>query len=356
MKKDILFNPSFEKYKRPVGAVKVLETFTLDLYINKNFNIYDLKLVLYNDNGEVGKYNLYYSHTDEYYNIHKIDFKIEKPYIYWYYFEFYDCYGKHYIGSSKTLDAVLVDYNVQGFQINVYTPFKSNLSWYKGKIMYQIMVDRFCKAGNNPMKEVGTLHEVWSECPNYKPVNGKILNNDFFGGDLKGISSKIEYLKSLNVGVLYLNPIFLSPSNHKYNTSDYLTIDPMFGTENDLRELINELNKNGIQLILDGVFNHTGDDSIYFNKYGNFECIGAYQSKKSEYYNWYKFTKYPNKYDSWWGIDTLPAVNQTSGFKDFITNEVIKKWNSFGINGYRLDVVDEINETFLKEISNAIKY
>lgn len=356
MNKDILFNPSFEKYKYPVGAVKVNESFSLNLYINKNFNIYDLKLVIYNDNGEVDRKDLYYGLSDEYYNIYKVEYSFDKPYLYWYYFEFKDCFGKHFIGTSDSLDAKLVDYNVNGFQINVYNQFKSDLTWFKGKVMYQIMVDRFCKAGSNPMKEKGIFHENWNDVPNYKPINGKILNNDFFGGDFQGIISKIDYLKSLNVGALYLNPIFLSPSNHKYNTSDYLQIDPMFGSEDDFKRLIKILNDNNIGLILDGVFNHTGDDSIYFNKYGNFDSLGAYQSKKSKYYNWYRFTKHPDKYESWWGIDTLPAVNQTSKFKEFITNEVIKKWNSFNIKGYRLDVVDEVNDEFLKDICKAIKH
>ena len=355
MNRDILFNPSFEKYKYPIGALEVNKSFNLNLYINKDFNIYDLKLVIYNDDGEVDRKDLYYAYTEDKYNIYKVEYSFDKPYLYFYYFEFYDCFGKHFIGTSKTLDAQLVDYNVEGFQVNVYNKFKSDLSWFKGKVMYQIMVDRFCKAGNNPMKDNGIFHNNWSDVPNYKPINGKILNNDFFGGDFKGIISKIDYLKSLNVGVVYLNPIFLSPSNHKYNTSDYLTIDPMFGTEEDFAFLVKTLKDNNIGLILDGVFNHTGDDSIYFNKYDNFDSLGAYQSKKSKYYNWYRFTKYPDKYESWWGIDTLPAVNQTSKFKDFVTNEVIKKWNSFNIKGYRLDVVDEVNDEFLKDICKAIK-
>lgn len=355
MKKDVLYNPSFEMYKTPIGSLEIFEVATLNLYINKNFNIHDLKLVLYDDVEVIGKYDLYYQYTNEDYNIFKVEISIEKPYLYWYYFEFNDCYGKHYIGASKSLDAILVDYNVSGFQINVYEPFKSNLSWFKGKILYQIMVDRFCKGGNNPLKKDGIYHEKWDEIPNYKPINGKILNNDFFGGDFEGIINKIDYLKSLNVGAIYLNPIFLSPSNHKYNTSDYLTIDPTFGTIDDFKMLVKVLKENGIELILDGVFNHTGDDSIYFNKYGNFDELGAYQSKKSKYADWYKFIKYPDKYKSWWGIDTLPAVNQESSFKDFIINKVIKKWNSFGIKGYRLDVVDEINDKFLKEICKAIK-
>ena len=139
---------------------------------------------------------------------------------------------------------------------------------------------------------------------------GKVLNNDFFGGNLQGIIEKLDYLQSLHVTVLYLNPIFKAFSNHRYDTGDYKQIDTLLGTEEDFAALTEECNKRGIKIMLDGVFNHTGDDSRYFNKYGTYDELGAYQSRDSKYYAWYTFTQYPNKYDSWWGIDCLPAVNE----------------------------------------------
>lgn len=358
MKKDFIFNPSLKKHKVPLGALSLNEDVKLTIQINNTFNITDLMVVLYNEDGEVFRKYFDYIKDDNGYKEYSVIFSINKPYIYWYYFEFKDCYGKHYLGATPNLDVKLYDYDVPGFQINVYEGSFSNLDWYKGKVMYQIMVDRFYKGGNNPIKEGIIYHANWDDCPLYKPVNGKILNNDYFGGDLQGIIKKIPYLKKLNVSVIYLNPIFLAPSNHKYNTSDYMQVDPMFGTTEDLKMLIDELKKNDMYLILDGVFNHTGDDSIYFNKKGNFDSIGAFQSKESPYYDWYRFIKYPNKYECWWGIDTLPAVNQNSGFVEYISGEngVIKKWIDLGIKGFRLDVVDEINDKFLRKICKQVKY
>ena len=357
MKKDFIFNPSYKKHKVPLGALSINESTTLTILVNKDIKLYEFSLVIYNDLGQVKKEYMNYLFDEDQYKVFNVTFSLNKPYIYWYYFEFNDCYGKHYLGSSSSLDCILYEHDVIGFQINVYEKNETKLSWFKGKVMYQIMVDRFCKGGKNPVKNGAIIHNNWDEIPLYKPVDGKILNNDFFRGDFQGIIKKIPYLKNLNVSVLYLNPIFLSPSNHKYNTSDYMQIDPMFGTLKDFEKMIKTLKENDINVILDGVFNHTGDDSIYFNRYNNFNSLGACQSKDSPYYNWYKFIKYPNEYESWWGIKTLPSVNQNSGFVDFITSNdgVINKWINFGIKGFRLDVVDEISDDFLRKITKAIK-
>lgn len=354
---DFLYNPTLTIHKSVVGALKVNQEAKINLYINKYFNIYDLKIVIFDEKDYKVIKQMNEEKQNDDYKIYSVSLSFSKPYIYWYYFEFNDCYGKHFLGAEDNLDIYLTNENVNCYQINVYENSFNDLSWYKGKVMYQIMVDRFNKGNYFDEKyyQGKMLHSNWLDTPNYLPVNGKILNNDFFGGNFQGIIEKIPYLKQLNVSVIYLNPIFLAPSNHKYNTSDYLTIDPMFGTEDDFKNLIHKLKENNISLILDGVFNHTGDDSIYFNKYANFDVIGAYQSPKSEYYDWYKFIKYPNKYESWWGIDTLPAVNQKSTFTNFITEKVIKKWIDMGIKGFRLDVVDELDESFLCDIVKNIK-
>lgn len=358
--KDFVYNPCFPAFKKPIGSALVNEEIEITLYINKYYNINNLKLVLYNEEKEVLEKNLFINKTvnmySKEYNAFKVKFFIDKPYLYWYYFRFEDCYGIHYLGYSYDHNVILVNENVQGFQLNVYEKvYDTDFSWYKGKIMYQIFPDRFNRGKDFINNSNRFFHDNWNDIPNYKPVNGKILNNDFFGGNFTGIIDKIKYLKSMNVGVIYLNPIFSSPSNHRYDTSDYLSIDALLGNEEDFDNLVNRLKEAGINIILDGVFNHTGSDSIYFNKENNFNLVGAYQSKESNYYSWYKFIDYPNKYESWWGIETLPAVNQESSFSDFITKEVIKKWLKFGINGFRLDVVDEISEAFLRKISKSIK-
>ena len=133
--------------------------------------------------------------------------------------------------------------------------------------MYQIFPDRFAKSGTMPDVKGRIQRNDWGGLPSYKPnAKGKVLNNDFFGGNFKGIEEKLPYLKALGVTVIYLNPIFEAASNHRYDTSDYMKIDTYLGTEDDFRSLVESAEKQGIRVILDGVFNHTGDDSVYFNR------------------------------------------------------------------------------------------
>lgn len=245
------------------------------------------------------------------------------------------------------------------YQILVSDPAYKTPDWFKGGIMYQIFPDRFFKSGDVTIGDGKWLHKNWNEQPEYRMnADGKVLNNDFFGGNLQGIIKKLDYLKSLRVTVIYLNPIFRSYSNHRYDTGDYMEIDPVLGTEKDLSALIRECSARGIRVILDGVFNHTGDDSRYFNKYGHYDSVGAYQSKNSKYYAWYNFIHFPDKYDSWWGIDSLPAVNEScEDYIDFITGEdgVLRHWLKYGISGYRLDVADELPDEFVEKIRTAVK-
>ena len=169
---------------------------------------------------------------------------------------------------------------------------------------------------------------------------------------------KLPYLEKLGVTVIYFNPVFEAASNHRYDTADYMKIDPLLGTEEDFKNLLEAAKNKGISVILDGVFNHTGDNSVYFNKYGKYPSIGAYQSKNSPYYSWYSFEEFPDKYASWWGIDILPEVNEESKeYQEFIFGEngVLKKWLSLGIGGYRLDVADELPDFFLKNLRKSIK-
>lgn len=245
-----------------------------------------------------------------------------------------------------------------GFLLTVYSQEYTTPDWFKGGVMYQIFPDRFCKKGSMPDIN-GRISRKWGEEPYFRPnEKGKVLNNDFFGGNFKGIESKLGYLKKLGVTTVYLNPVFEAASNHRYDTSDYMQVDRILGTEDDFSSLIDKAESKGIKLILDGVFNHTGDDSVYFNKYGHYSSVGAYQSKDSPYYTWYSFQNYPDKYESWWGIDILPAVNEHSvEYQNFIFGEggVLKKWLSLGIGGYRLDVADELPDFFLKKLRNSVK-
>lgn len=246
-----------------------------------------------------------------------------------------------------------------GFLLTIYDESYHTPDWFKGGVMYQIFPDRFYKKGTMPDIKGRIRRDDWGGLPSYKPnEKGKVLNNDFFGGNLRGITEKLSYLEALGVTTIYCNPIFEAASNHRYDTSDYEQIDPFLGTEEDFSELVESAKAKGIRIILDGVFNHTGDNSLYFNKYGEYPSLGAYQSKDSPYYSWYSFQTFPDKYDSWWGIDVLPEVNESSeSYQKFLFEEggVLKKWLRFGIGGYRLDVADELPDFFLQKLRRSVK-
>jgi len=225
----------------------------------------------------------------------------------------------------------------------------------KGGIIYHIFVDRFSKGKKGIYRKDSILIDDWdAELPEYPEYPGaRVKNNYFYGGNLYGVIDRLEYLKSIGVSIIYLSPIFESPSNHKYDTSDYLKVDGGFGGEESLKELIAKANKMGMSIILDGVFNHTGADSLYFNRYGNYNSIGAYQSKDSQFFSWYHFDDHPNKYTAWWGIEILPRINpDLPDCGSFFTKNggVIDKYASLGIAGFRLDVVDELSDRFVSDI------
>ncbi len=249
----------------------------------------------------------------------------------------------------------LSDTELSGGQITVYDKNFQTPEWIYGGLIYHIMVDRFCRSGDTPVRGDVIFHDNKDDTPLFLPdENGIVKNNDFFGGNLKGIESKLNYLSSLGVTSIYLSPIFKSYSNHKYDTGNYFEIDPMFGTEDDLVSLCTEAKKCGIRIILDGVFSHTGDDSVYFNKYGNYSSVGAYQSDLSPYRSWYNIRS-KDDYDCWWGISTLPTVNKNEpSYIEFIRN-VLTYWQSRGISSWRLDVADELTDPMLDNIRYAAK-
>ncbi|MGN0494486.1 MAG: glycoside hydrolase family 13 protein, partial [Acutalibacteraceae bacterium] len=199
----------------------------------------------------------------------------------------------------------------------------------------------------------------WSKQPEYRQTGDKCsLGNDYYGGDLKGIEEKLPYLEELGVTCIYLNPIFEAHSNHRYNTADYMKIDPTLGTEEDLVSLINEARRHGISIVLDGVFSHTGDDSRYFNLKHRYNTVGAANSPDSPYHSWYKFGNYPTGYSCWWGVPSLPETEEEDlSFSNFIAGEngVIRYWLKRGIKGWRLDVADELPDSFLDKIRSAVK-
>jgi glycosidase len=266
-----------------------------------------------------------------------------------------------FTSTENNVSFSLERYSNRRFLLLVYKKGFETPSWFHGSVMYQIFVDRFYRGyGEVGARDDVIMNEDWENgIPQYVEHQGEpVKNNMFFGGNLWGVAEKLDYLKSLGVGVIYLNPIFKAYSNHKYDTGDYLEIDSMFGGKAAFDNLIKKADECGIKIILDGVFNHTGDNSIYFDKYGEYGGVGAYSNENSEYRNWYSFMGSRDRYDSWWGIKILPRLNHANeDCRRYFTgdNGVGAEYIKQGIAGWRLDVADELSDSFLDEFCATVK-
>ncbi len=265
-------------------------------------------------------------------------------------------------------EGVVYNYTeVPSFQLTVYQPRRQRPAWYEGGIAYQIFPDRFARdaawreraaAECAKPRHGSTKHlvEDWSTPPTYaRNPDGSITSWDFYGGSLKGIEEKLPHLSEMGVTAIYLNPIFEAASNHRYDTANYLHIDPMLGTDEDFRDLCQAAHERGIGIILDGVFNHTGDDSIYFNRYGNYPMPGAWQGGKTPWKDAFNFNE-DGTYECWWGVTNMPALNEnSSAVRELLLgpNGVIRHWLRMGADGWRLDVADELTDGFIAEIKRA---
>lgn len=356
---DILFDSRSELDKLPFGAVSAGTKVNFGIRVSEKLAVKELKLVMVSDSNKTPNYyKLDKVWTDRGYCRFEGSICIEQIGLYWYHFKIVSEIGELKIG--KTFKGAGITYNEPSpWQLTVYSPDYTTPEWIMGGAFYQIFVDRFCKSGGRPLKSSAIKRENWEGVPYYKPnSSGEVLCNDFFGGNIDGVIEKLPYLSELGINCIYLNPIFEAFSNHKYDTADYSKIDPSFGDEETLIMLCTIAEKYGIKIICDGVFNHTGADSVYFNRYGNYGDGGAYQTKNSPYYEWYGFSNWPDKFDSWWGIRTLPQMRKDSkSFQDFITGEngILRKWMHCGVYGWRLDVVDELSEDFVREMRKTIK-
>jgi 4-alpha-glucanotransferase len=256
------------------------------------------------------------------------------------------------------------------FQYTVYDPAFQTPDFLRQGILYQIFPDRFFKDKEGAKGRVirikkahpdATFHESWEESPtlDIDPENGDNRALDFFGGTLKGIRKKLDYLQALGVTALYLNPVFRARSNHRYDTGSYEQIDPIAGDEDDFDALMAAAKSRDMAVILDGVFSHTGADSQYFNRYGRYPSLGAYQSPDSPYYGWYRFVEFPNRYNAWWNIYTLPAVEKENpGYQHYLLNPedgILPRWIRRGACGWRLDVADELPVSMLRKMRAAVK-
>jgi cyclomaltodextrinase len=213
---------------------------------------------------------------------------------------------------------------------------------------------------------------VWTPIlPGSGDGSDDVYTNDFFGGDLAGIIEKLDYLADLGVNTLYLTPVFTAASNHKYDTADYRNVDPRFGTNDDYVRLTKEAAKRGIRVIADVSLNHTGSDSIYFDRYAKYGkktgTPGAFEGAKiradSPYADWYKFDATqsdPNKqYRGWIGVDSLPELNKSSpSFRKFAygtPDSIMQLWLDRGAAGWRMDVAPWVPDDFWREWRVAVK-
>ncbi len=357
MSNNVTFFPNCKKCKTPTGAATVGEPICFTLKFTRPQNPADVYLILTKDNETPVGYamNLVKDEDGEY--TYTISVKVTSAGLYFYHFEIHNEEQVYRVGSGGDLHALLG--KGSDWQLTVtsdeYTP-----TVLDGGVMYEIMPDRFFIGGERRMtKDYAVYRTDWNGVPEFRAdTDGKIRNEDFFGGNLKGIAKKLTYLKNLGVTCIYLTPIFEAHSNHKYDPGNYMRIDSDFGTEDDLKDLIKKAAKRGIKIIVDGVFSHTGDDSIYFNKAGTYDSLGAYNSVKSPYYDWYKFKNYPNEYECRYNIDIMPDTDcRNPMFDEFITGPegVIRRWTRMGLGGWRLDVCEQLSDEFIAHCVNAAK-
>lgn len=354
------------EFRNPFGAISVGTKVKLRLWINKRSLAFINLINFYNNQVEIQMKEIGWDESVGNW-IYEIEIDTSKCMgLIYYYFRVshYDkniLYGNN-IESLGGIGQVYFNEPVS-YQITIYNQ-QEVPKWYKDGIIYQIFVDRFfngCDNGKvlNPKKNV-FIYGNWNDKPMYiKDDKGNVARWDFYGGNLLGVKKKLSYIKSLGVNTIYFNPIFDSPSCHKYDTGDYEKIDPMFGDEEVFKELCDEAKALGIRIILDGVFSHTGSDSKYFNKYGNYNSLGAYQSLQSPYYRWYIFNDYPDMYESWWGFNNMPNIDELNpSYLEYIItrkNSIIEKWLKLGANGWRLDVADELPDEFIKKLRIKLK-
>ncbi len=346
-------------FRSPNGAVEAGTTIVFQVEVPRFYGLKEAELVwIHDETNEYDHFRMKWKELKEGRDVFKASVKVPDKGLIWYYFRLKTMTETIFLGKKKSGYGLFHE-EPPSWQITVHDPDYTTPDWIKGGVFYHIFVDRFAKEGAAPVKKNAFLRKDWGGLPEYAPNKyGEVVNNDFFGGNIQGIISKLDYLESLGVSCVYISPIFEAFSNHKYDTGDYEKIDEMFGTLEDFHSLCEQAGKRGIRILLDGVFNHTGSDSKYFNKKGTYGSIGAYQSKDSDYYSWYKFSDYPDHYDSWWGIDTLPAVHESDpSFMDYINGDegIARKWLKEGASGWRLDVADELPDEFLEAFRKAVK-
>ena len=355
------FNSRLPRYKTPFGAIAAGTPVTLRLDVPGSFGYVDPHLVLTKDREDPVHYRMEYTGQSDGVNHFAVTVTPTTSGLYFYYFDLYTDFRKicRGPGAEGRLTWVLED----SWQLTVYEPDFQTPDWIKSGTMYQIFPDRFYEGDpDKTMPFADRIYRADKEGePYFWPTEQPegYLNMDYFGGDFLGIQKKLPYLKGLGVTCIYLNPIFEAHANHRYNTADYLKADPLLGTNEDFAALCKEASRQGIRIILDGVFSHTGSDSRYFNREGRYGPGGAYRDRHSPYRSWYDFDSgYACGYRSWWGFETLPEVEEESpSYIDFVCGPggVIDTWLGLGASGFRLDVADELPDDVMEKIRAAVK-
>ncbi len=354
-----IFDSRHEDFKKPFGALKAGQALSLTLRVPFGYCCISPILLLQKDGETPQQYPLANAGKGDGVNIFTIELELPQVGLYFYWFDLWVDYKKLYMGESGK--AVVQTNEGAKWPLTVYDSNFQTPETVHGGVMYQIFPDRFLEG--NPEKPMVFSERIyradkqnvpyfWGEERSYGS-----LTQDYYGGDLVGIMRRLPFLASLGVTWIYLNPIFEAHSNHRYNTADYMKIDPYLGTNDDFEQLCKQAKMFGINILLDGVFSHTGSDSIYFNKDGRYPSVGAWQGPQSHYRSWYHF-HHDGTYDSWWGFDTLPACDKhNADFRNFICGEggVIDYWLGMGAAGFRLDVADELPDDFIEEIRRAVK-
>ena len=303
-------------------------------------------------------YSMKHIKNEKEYAYFEVTVDLETQAIYHYYFSF-EANRRFQYAKKKNItgETSITDEECWKLSVGFDAP-----DWAKGAVMYHIFVDRYRKSKDKKMEPMPnrTIHQNWYEPPVLGPDENGLWNIDFHGGDLKGIEETIKYLKSLCVTIIYLSPIVRSQSTHRYDAADYEEVDPYAGTNDGLKSLCDAAHRNSMKVILDGVFNHTGNDSKYFNEYGTFDTLGAYQSTESPYYNFYKriWNQGKRDFSFWWGMKNLPECDGNSPeWRNYILGEggIIDQWFALGIDGLRLDVADELTDSFIEGINQAVK-
>ena len=357
----ILFDSKQLMYKDPFGTLVPDQLCTLHIHIPASVQATGVACVILNQDGTPSReIPMVYRMKKGAYEIFQGKFSFPEPGLFFYFFRIttktgaFDLYK---IGSDTNMEAG------DCWQVSCVPADFTTPDWAKGATIYQVFPDRFYKAGKCDLTgklEPYTVHEDWYEEVHWQPTaEGVVLNNDFYGGNFKGITEKMDYIASLGTTILYLNPISKSFSSHRYDTGDYKTPDPMLGTKAEFTAMCDAAHARGIKVILDGVYSHTGSNSLYFDKDRTFGGKGAYCTPDSPYYSWFTFYNYPNSYNCWWNFDTLPTVKKMDpAFVDYIISDedsVVAHWLKLGADGFRLDVVDELPNEFVKLLKDRIR-